>query len=34
MSDELRLTVGYTEAGDGWVTAQVAEVPAKLPQSP
>jgi predicted RNase H-like HicB family nuclease len=32
MSDELRLTVRYTEAGDGWVTAQVAEVPGAISQ--
>ena len=29
---ELRLTVRYTEAGDGWVTAQVAEVPGAISQ--
>jgi predicted RNase H-like HicB family nuclease len=32
MSDELRLTVRYTDAGDGWVTAQVAEVPGAISQ--
>lgn len=32
MSEELRLTVRYTEAGDGWVTAQVAEVPGAISQ--
>jgi predicted RNase H-like HicB family nuclease len=32
MSDELRLTVRYTDAGDGWVTAQVSEVPGAISQ--
>ncbi len=32
MSDELRLTVRYTDAGDGWVTAQVAEIPGAISQ--
>ena len=32
MSDQLRLTVRYTDAGDGWVTAQVAEVPGAISQ--
>lgn len=27
MNGELRLTILYEDAGDGWVTAQVAEVP-------
>jgi predicted RNase H-like HicB family nuclease len=30
MNDELRLTIRYTDAGDGWVTAQVAEVPGAI----
>lgn len=32
MSDELRLTVRYVDAGDGWVTAQIAEVPGAISQ--
>lgn len=32
MSDDLRITVRYCEAGDGWVTAQVAEVPGAISQ--
>ena len=32
MSDELRLTIRYSDAGDGWVTAQVAEVPGAISQ--
>ncbi len=32
MSDALRLTVPYTDGGDGWVTAQVAEVPDPISQ--
>ena len=32
MSDDLRITVRYTDAGDGWVTAQVAEVPGAISQ--
>ena len=32
MSDELRLTVRYAEAGDGWITAQVAELPGAISQ--
>ncbi len=32
MSDELRLTIRYTDAGDGWITAQVAEVPGAISQ--
>lgn len=27
MSDQLHLTIRYTDAGEGWVTAQVAEIP-------
>ena len=30
MSDELHLTISYTEAGDGWLTAQVAEIPGAI----
>lgn len=32
MNDELRVTVRYTDAGDGWVTAQVAEIPGAISQ--
>lgn len=30
MSDTLNLTIRYEDAGDGWVTAHVAEVPAAI----
>jgi predicted RNase H-like HicB family nuclease len=30
MSDALHLTIRYEDAGDGWVTAQVAEVPGAI----
>jgi predicted RNase H-like HicB family nuclease len=30
MRGQLRLTVRYTEAGDGWVTAQVVEIPGAI----
>lgn len=30
MSDELHLTVRYSDAGDGWVTAQIAEIPGAI----
>ncbi|MGH2805089.1 MAG: type II toxin-antitoxin system HicB family antitoxin, partial [Thermoleophilaceae bacterium] len=30
MSDSLELTVRYEDAGDGWVTAQVLEVPGAI----
>lgn len=32
MSDMLRFTVRYSEAGDGWVMAQVEEVPGAISQ--
>lgn len=32
MTDELHLTVRYSEAGDGWVTAQIAEIPGAISQ--
>jgi len=32
VSDEVRLTVRYEDAGDGWITAQVAEVPGAISQ--
>ena len=28
----MRLTVRYAEAGDGWITAQVAELPGAISQ--
>ena len=30
MSGELHLTILYSDAGDGWVTAQVAEIPGAI----
>lgn len=30
MSDELHLTIRYADAGDGWLTAQVAEIPGAI----
>ena len=30
MSDELHLTIRYLDAGDGWFTAQVAEIPGAI----
>ena len=30
MSDELHLTIRYTDAGDGWLTAQVKEIPGAI----
>jgi predicted RNase H-like HicB family nuclease len=30
MSEELDLTIRYSDAGDGWVTAQVAEIPGAI----
>lgn len=32
MSDALRFTVRYSEAGDGWVMAQVEEIPGAVSQ--
>lgn len=32
MSDELHLTIRYSNAGDGWVTAQIAEIPGAISQ--
>jgi len=32
MTDSLQLTILYEDAGDGWVTAQVAEVPGAISQ--
>ncbi len=34
MSDELHLTIRYTDAGDGWLTAQVAEIPGAISEGP
>ena len=30
MSEELHLTIRYSDAGDGWVSAQVAEIPGAI----
>lgn len=30
MADFLHLTINYEDAGDGWVTAQVAEIPGAI----
>lgn len=30
MSDSLHLTIRYEDAGNGWVTAQVAEIPGAI----
>jgi predicted RNase H-like HicB family nuclease len=30
MSDELHLTIRYEKAGDGWLTAQVVEIPGAI----
>lgn len=30
MSDELHLTIRYEDAGDGWLTAQVVEIPGAI----
>jgi predicted RNase H-like HicB family nuclease len=32
VSDELHLTIRYSDAGDGWVTAQIAEIPGAISQ--
>ena len=32
MSDELHLTIRYEDAGDGWLTAQVVEIPGAISQ--
>jgi predicted RNase H-like HicB family nuclease len=32
MSDALRFTIHYSEGGDGWVMAQVEEVPGAISQ--
>jgi predicted RNase H-like HicB family nuclease len=30
MTGQVRLTIRYTDAGDGWVTAQIVEIPAAI----
>lgn len=30
MHEELHLTINYSEAGDGWLTAQIAEIPGAI----
>jgi len=30
MTGQVRLTIRYLDAGDGWVTAQIAEIPAAI----
>jgi predicted RNase H-like HicB family nuclease len=30
MTGEVRLTIHYSDAGDGWLTAQVAEIPGAI----
>lgn len=30
VSDEVHLTIRYSDAGEGWVTAQVAEIPGAI----
>lgn len=32
MSDALRFTIHYSDAGDGWIMAQVEEVPGAISQ--
>ena len=32
MSDELHLTIEYADAGAGWITAQVVEIPGAISQ--
>lgn len=34
MSDEVHLTIRYSDAGEGWVTAQVAEIPGAISEGP
>jgi predicted RNase H-like HicB family nuclease len=34
MSDSLKLTIRYEDAGEGWVTAQVAEIPGAISEGP
>jgi predicted RNase H-like HicB family nuclease len=30
VSEELHLTIRYSDAGEGWITAQVAEIPGAI----
>jgi predicted RNase H-like HicB family nuclease len=32
VTDELHLTIRYSDAGDGWVTAQIVEIPGAISQ--
>ena len=32
MSDELQLTIRYSDAGEGWATARIAEIPGAISQ--
>jgi predicted RNase H-like HicB family nuclease len=32
VSEELHLTIRYSDAGDGWVMAQIAEIPGAISQ--
>jgi predicted RNase H-like HicB family nuclease len=34
VSETLELTIRYEDAGDGWLTAQVVEVPGAISQGP
>ena len=34
MSDEVHLTIRHSDAGEGWVTAQVAEIPGAISEGP
>jgi predicted RNase H-like HicB family nuclease len=32
VGEQLHLTIRYSDAGDGWVTAQIAEIPGAIRQ--
>ena len=34
MSDEVHVAIHYSDAGEGWVTAQVAEIPGAISAGP
>lgn len=34
VSDELHLTIRYEDAGEGWLTAQVVEIPGAISEGP
>ncbi len=34
MSEALNLTIRYQDAGEGWVTAQVVEIPGAISEGP